>query len=113
MIWLREETPATLVRQRSVFVCSVNRECEGLLITAIVDAGGDSDAYILKDAMRRRLPVRITGEYGAAAVWRSGGLVAYIRDSAWKKAFFRGSIVCPAPAPGAMPVNQWKKRTGH
>jgi len=61
------------------------QDYEGLMITAVLadvaDDGNPFDAYVLKDVMGRRLPVRTIGEYEGASAWRSNNIVEYVQDS--------------------------------
>ena len=61
------------------------QDYEGLMITAVLadvaDDGSAFDAYMLKDAMGQRLPVRTIGDYEGASAWRSNDIVEYVQDS--------------------------------
>ena len=61
------------------------QDYEGLMITAVLadteDEGSPFDAFVLKDATRRKLPVRTIGEYEGCSAWRSNEIVEYVQDS--------------------------------
>jgi X-Pro dipeptidyl-peptidase len=70
------------------------QEYEGLMITAVLadtaDDGSAFDAYILKDVMGRRLPVRTIAEYEGGSAWGSNLIVEYVQDSTEAKVISYG-----------------------
>ncbi|MBQ9009127.1 MAG: hypothetical protein IJ088_07355 [Clostridia bacterium] len=70
------------------------QEYEGLMITAILadtaDDGQPFEAYMLKDATNRRLPVRTIAEYEGASAWGSNEVVEYVQDMTEVKAITYG-----------------------
>ena len=70
------------------------QDYEGLMITAVLadtaDDGSSFDAYMLKDVMNRKLPVRTIAEYEGAAARRSNEIVEYVQDSTEAKVISYG-----------------------
>ena len=70
------------------------QEYEGLMITAVLadtaDDGSSFDAYMLKDVMNRKLPVRTIAEYEGAAAKGSNEIVEYVQDSTEAKVISYG-----------------------
>ena len=64
------------------------------MITAVLadtaDDGSSFDAYMLKDVMNRKLPVRTIAEYEGAAARRSNEIVEYVQDSTEAKVISYG-----------------------
>ncbi len=60
------------------------QDYEGLMISAILvdtmDDGSEFDAFLLKEARRRRLPVRTIGEYEGPAAGKYTNIVEYVQD---------------------------------
>ena len=60
------------------------QDYEGLMITAVLadtaDDGSAFDAYVLKESLNKRLPVKTIGEYEGASAWRSNNIVKYVQD---------------------------------
>ena len=60
------------------------QDYEGLMITAVLaDTMADGsyfDAYVLKDALDQRLPVRTVGDYEGPSAWFSNDIVEYVKD---------------------------------
>ncbi|MBR2766157.1 MAG: hypothetical protein IKE03_09280 [Blautia sp.] len=64
-------------------------EYEGLMITAVLvdlaDDFSDFDAYVTKDAIGQKVPVRIIGEYEGASSWGSNSIEELVQDSVYEK----------------------------
>ena len=64
------------------------------MITAVLadtaDDGSSFDAYMLKDVMNRKLPVRTIAEYEGAAAKGSNEIVEYVQDSTEAKVISYG-----------------------
>ena len=85
VIDLPEGTEICGVPEIHLHLSSEIQEYEGLMITAVLvdtaDDGKPFDAYMLKDAMGRKLPVRTIGEYEGGSAWGSSKIVEYVQDS--------------------------------
>ena len=91
---LPEGTSIYGVPEIHLHLSSEIQEYEGLMITAVLadtaDDGSSFDAYMLKDVMGRRLPVRTIAEYEGASAWRSNEIVEYVQDSTAAKVITYG-----------------------
>lgn len=94
VIDLPEGTDICGVPEIHLHLSSEIQEYEGLMITAVLadtaDDGEPFDAYMLKDVMGRRLPVRTIGEYEGASAWKSNLIVEYVQDSTAAKVISYG-----------------------
>ncbi len=91
---LPEETAVYGIPEIYLQLSSETQGYEVLMITAVLtdtaDDGSSFDDYLLKDVMRRRLPVRTIAEYEGASAWGSNEIVEYVKDSTEAKVISYG-----------------------
>ena len=79
-------------------------EYEGLMITAVLadldDEGNPFEAYVLKDRLRQRLPVRVIGEYEGPGAWGETEIKEYVQDDTTVKAVCYGWTDLTNPGQG-------------